>query len=92
MFLLLQLHKKTAKLPYREAEKWYMFQFTRAVLSCEGQKGMLFLYGPIYYLHLVLFSRTKLESCVYFIKKRKDTKERQGSPPSTRERNSLYLH
>lgn len=44
------------------------------------------------YLHLVLFSRTKLESCVYFIKKRKDTKERQGSPPSTRERNSLYLH
>jgi hypothetical protein len=46
------------------------------------------------YLHLVFFSRTTQESCMsfHYYKKRKNTKERQESAPSTWERNSLYLH
>lgn len=89
MFLLLQLHKEQQNCHIGRLKSGICFSSREQYCHAKSEGHAIFVWT---YLHLVLFSRTKLESCVYFIKKRKDTKERQGPPPSTRERNSLYLH
>ena len=54
------------------------------IVMCRSEGHAMFVWT---YLHLVLFFSNDIGEL-----RVKNTKERQESAPSTRERNSLYLH